>query len=471
MKILLTGANGYIGKRLLKVLIGLQYEVICCVRDKKRFHFDSVKHQRIKIIEVDLLQKKSLKKLPKDIDGAYYLVHSMSNSENFIELEEKCALNFQKYLEKTSIQHLIYLSGIVNSSVLSKHLNSRKNVELLLSKGSYNFTSLRAGIVIGSGSASFEIIRDLVEKLPFMITPKWLLTKCQPIGISDVLIYLSRCLFNKATYQNSYDIGGPDILSYKEMLEGYAASRNLKRVIFTVPVMTPRLSSYWLYFVTSTTYRLAVSLVDSMHVEVTCSKNNLNELLGVSPISYQEALEKAFNKIGEKNVISSWKDSYTSSGFKYHISDLLNVPEFGCFVDQRFKDISNLENTIDKIWKIGGETGWYQGNLLWEIRGFIDKISGGVGLRRGRTNSNTINAGDAIDFWRVLHADRNKGHLILYAEMKLPGEAWLEFKIIDKKLFQTATFRPLGVYGRIYWYAVLPFHSYIFNGMLKKLVN
>ncbi|NVJ64457.1 MAG: SDR family oxidoreductase [Flavobacteriaceae bacterium] len=471
MKILLTGANGYIGKRLLTVLLGLQYEVICCVRDKKRFHFETVELQRIQVIEIDLLDKESLNKLPKDIDGAYYLVHSMSNSENFNELEEKCALNFQKYLEKTSLQHLIYLGGIVNSTVLSKHLNSRKNVEQLLSKGSYNFTSLRAGIIIGSGSASFEIIRDLVEKLPIMITPNWLLTKCQPIGISDVLIYLSRCLFNKATYQNFYDIGGPDILSYKEMLEGYAASRNLKRVIYTVPVMTPRLSSYWLYFVTSTTYRLAVSLVDSMHVEVTCSENNLNELLDISPISYQEALEKAFNKIGSKNVISSWKDSYTSSGFKYPISDLLKVPEFGCFVDQRSMHISNLENTIDKIWKIGGATGWYQGNFLWEIRGFIDKLSGGVGLRRGRTNSNTINAGDAIDFWRVLYANKNKGHLLLFAEMKLPGEAWLEFKIIDAKLVQTATFRPLGVYGRLYWYAVLPFHSYIFEGMLRKLIN
>jgi hypothetical protein len=304
-----------------------------------------------------------------------------------------------------------------------------------------------------------------------MITPKWLRTRCQPIGISDVLQYLSKSLFEPQTYNKHYDIGSTDILTYKEMLLGYAEVRKLKRYIYTVPVMTPRISSYWLYFVTSTSYRLAVSLVDSMKTEVICSPSDINSILSIQPISYKEALERAFSKISSNRIASSWKDSFTSSGFNFEITETPRVPEFGCFRDKRIKGMKDKKITIDKLWRIGGETGWYHADFLWELRGFIDKLSGGVGLRRGRTNIHTINTGDAIDFWRVIHSDKNTGHLTLYAEMKLPGEAWLEFKIVNNRLVQTATFRPLGVYGRMYWYAVLPFHSYIFNGMLNKLTS
>jgi uncharacterized protein YbjT (DUF2867 family) len=470
-KILLTGANGYIGKRLLEVLINMNFDVVCCVRDAMRFNLNDFERKHIEVIEIDLLNRESLDKLPADIDGAYYLVHSMSSNHNFDELERICALNFVSYLNQTTVKHVIYLSGIVNSSELSKHLDSRKNVEDILAKGTYNFTCLRAGIIIGSGSASFEIIRDLVEKLPVMITPKWLRTRCQPIGISDVLLYLSKSLFEPQTYNEHYDIGSTDILSYKEMLLGYAEARNLKRYIYIVPVMTPRISSYWLYFVTSTSYRLAVSLVDSMKTEVICSTSDINSILSVQPIGYKEALDRAFSKISSKRIASSWKDSFTSSGFNFEITETPRVPEFGCFRDKRIKEMKDKNITIDKLWRIGGETGWYHADFLWELRGFIDKLSGGVGLRRGRTNIHTIHTGDAIDFWRVIHSDKNTGHLTLYAEMKLPGEAWLEFKIVNNRLVQTATFRPLGVYGRMYWYAVLPFHSYIFNGMLNKLTS
>ena len=296
-KILLTGANGYIGKRLLEVLINMNFDVVCCVRDTMRFNLNDFERKHIEVIEVDLLNRESLDKLPVDIDGAYYLVHSMSSNHNFDELERICALNFVSYLNQTTVEHVIYLSGIVNSLDLSKHLDSRKNVEDILAKGTYNFTCLRAGIIIGSGSASFEIIRDLVEKLPVMITPKWLRTRCQPIGISDVLQYLSKSLFEPQTYNKHYDIGSADILTYKEMLLGYAEARKLKRYIYTVPVMTPRISSYWLYFVTSTSYRLAVSLVDSMKTEVICSPSDINSILSIQPIGYKEALDKAFRKI------------------------------------------------------------------------------------------------------------------------------------------------------------------------------
>lgn len=471
MKVLLTGATGYIGKRILPVLIEAGHEVICCVRDVRRFNPPESVKQKISIIEIDLLNEKSLECIPEDIDGAYYLIHSMSSSRDYKSLEKTSAINFRNALKKTKVKQVIYLSGIVNESNLSKHLSSRKDVEIELEKGSYSLTTLRAGIIIGSGSASFEIIRDLVEKLPIMITPKWLKIKCQPIGIADVISFLSKSLSNPKTYNQNFDIGGADVLSYKQMLLGFAKCRNLKRTILVVPVMTPRLSSYWLYFVTSTSYRLAVSLVNSMKVEVVCRDSTINSILEIEPLSYEEALKRAFNKIENNAIISSWKDSYSSSGISFNITDFIKVPKFGCFIDERKRKIDDRELCLNKIWSIGGETGWHYASWLWKLRGTLDKIVGGVGLRRGRTNLTSIEAGDAVDFWRVLYANKNEGRLLLFAEMKLPGEAWLEFKIVGDQLEQTATFRPLGLWGRLYWYSVLPFHGIIFRGMLKKLTN
>lgn len=471
MKVLLTGATGYIGKRLLAVLVEAGHEVFCCVRDLNRFHAPKSLRDKIHLIALDLLDEASLENIPKDIDGAYYLVHSMSASSDYEELEYQSAVNFRNALNKTNAKHVVYLSGIVNTQELSDHLSSRKNVEIELGKGNYHCTALRAGIIIGSGSASFEIIRDLVEKLPVMVTPKWLLTKCQPIAIANVIAFLSKSLFNEKTYDQNFDIGGPDVLSYKEMLLEFAKVRGLKRSITIVPVMTPRLSSYWLYFVTSTSYKLATALVDSMKIEVVCRDRKLNAILDVEPMSYREALEKAFSKIRNNAIVSSWKDAYVSSGMDINISDFIEVPTYGCFVDKRSKKIIDWQSSMDTIWSIGGENGWFYGNWLWKIRGFLDKLVGGVGLRRGRTSPSEINAGDALDFWRVLYANKEEGRLLLFAEMKLPGEAWLEFRVVDGKLVQTATFRPLGLLGRLYWYAVFPFHGFIFRGMLNAIVK
>jgi len=471
MKILLTGATGYIGKRILPVLVEAGHEVICCVRDKSRFKPpEAIKH-KIQTIQIDLLVKESLNVIPKDIDCAYYLVHSMAASSDYQKLEQESAVNFRNALNETKVRHVVYLSGIINESELSDHLTSRKTVELELNKGDYNLTTLRAGIIIGSGSASFEIIRDLVEKLPVMVTPKWLNTKCQPIGISDVITFLSKCIFNARTYNQNFDIGGPDILSYKEMLLEFAQIRGLKRRIYIVPVMTPRISSYWLYFVTATSYKLAVALVHSMKVEVICRDSSINNILEVTPMSYKEAISVAFRKIESNQIVSSWKDAYSSSGNNDIISEFIQVPTFGCFTDQRTRAFKNKAECTEKIWSIGGQTGWYYGDWLWRTRGFLDKIAGGVGLRRGRTHRSSLHTGDALDFWRVLYADKNEVRLLLFAEMKLPGEAWLEFKIVNEELIQTATFRPLGLWGRLYWYSVLPFHGFIFRGMLKKLTK
>ena len=471
MKILLTGATGYIGKRLLPQLIKKGHHVVCCVRDISRFHPPTSLIKNISIIEVDLLINSSLDKIPDDIDIAYYLVHSMSSSKDYSLLEEQSAVNFREKISNTSVKQVIYLSGIVNESNLSKHLLSRKNVENELGKGDYNLTCLRAGIIIGSGSASFEIMRDLVEKLPIMVAPKWLQTKCQPIGISDVQRFLIECIMKKETFNRNFDIGCNDILSYKEMLFRFAEIRNLDRIIITIPIMTPRLSSYWLYFVTSTSYKLARSLVDSMSIEIICRNNEINRILGINPISYKEAIERAFDKIQNNEIISSWKDSYSSSELNYNISENIKVPKFGCFTDRRVKKIIDRKITINKIWSIGGTKGWYYANWLWKIRGFLDTLTGGVGLRRGRTNISEISVGDSLDFWRVIYADKKEGRLLLFAEMKLPGEAWLEFKIVDDALVQTATFRPLGVAGRLYWYLVYPLHEIIFLGLIRKLTS
>ena len=473
MRILLTGSTGYIAQRLLPLLLGNGHEVICCVRDRERFDSEKYRSTHLLVIEVDFLKPDTLKNIPSDIDAAYYLIHSMSTSTgDFEKMEMTSAINFKNCLQQTKVRQVIYLSGIVNEEILSKHLTSRRNVERILGSVSYSLTTLRAGIIIGSGSASFEIIRDLVEKLPLMIAPRWLDTKSQPIAIRNVIEFLSGVLLNEKTFNKSYDIGGPDIMTYKQMLLRFAKVRGLKRWIGIVPVMTPKLSSYWLYFITSTSYSLAQNLVDSMKVEVICKDNNLKELLGITPVSYEDAIREAFKKIELNQVPSSWKDALTSNTLYEGLSRYAEVPVHGCFFDYRKLHVADSEKVINRIWSIGGSTGWYYGGWLWGIRGFIDKLFGGVGLRRGRKNQTEISPGEALDFWRVLIADKREKRLLLFAEMKLPGEAWLEFRIDNQNvLHQTATFRPLGLWGRLYWYSVLPFHGLIFRGMIRNLAS
>ncbi|MBU2947495.1 SDR family oxidoreductase [Zobellia uliginosa] len=473
MKILLTGANGYIGMRLLPQLLKMGHEVVCTVRDEARFSIEKEMREQIEVLEIDFLKEVEPFKIPKDIDAAYFLIHSMSSStQDFDELEATTAKNFNTYVSETQVKQVIYLSGIVNEENLSKHLWSRKNVERILYEGSFELTVLRAGIIVGSGSSSFEIIRDLCEKLPFMITPKWVLTKTQPIAIRDILAFLTGVLGNEKTYNDSFDIAGPNVLTYKQMLEQYAEVRGFKNYILTVPVMTPKLSSYWLYFVTSTSYKLALNLVDSMKIEVIAKDQRLQKILNIEPHTYKEAIDLAFKKIEQNLVVSSWKDSMVSGRFKKNLEKYIQVPKYGVLKDEKKVKVDNPEQVLRNIWKIGGETGWYYGNWLWKIRGIIDKFSGGVGLRRGRTHPDKIYAGDSLDFWRVLLADKKAKRLLLFAEMKLPGEAWLEFKIDENNvLHQTATFRPRGLKGRLYWYSIVPFHYFIFGGMIRNIAK
>ena len=478
VKILVTGANGYIGMRLIPVLIQNGHEIICCVRNKSRLSLDEAYGEKLQIVEADFLKPDTLANIPQDVDVAYFLIHSMNSSTgNFKHLEAKTASNFNTYINTSDVKQVIYLSGIVNQDALSEHLESRLNVEKILRKNEAELTVLRAGIIVGSGSASFEIIRDLVEKLPIMIAPKWLKTKCQPIAIRDVIAFLSKVIELDEAKGKVFDIGGPDILTYKQMLLQFAEVRNLKRTIITVPVLSPRLSSMWLFFVTATSFNLARNLVDSMKVDVIARSNNLAKKLGIETITYKESVQYAFQKIKQNLVISSWKDAMVASDDEINqIEKFIEVPSHGCYRDLKKKEIKgSVDLVLKKIWSIGGNTGWYYGTFLWKIRGYLDKLFGGIGLRRGRRSPTDLHPGDALDFWRVIVASKKQGRLLLFAEMKLPGEAWLEFRIKKENnrhyLVQSATFRPKGLWGRLYWYSVWPFHIFVFEGMSRKLVT
>ncbi len=476
MHILLTGSNGYIGKRLLPILLQEGHKVTCLLRQKGLEVPEEYKGQ-VNIVYADLLKPKELSSLPLDIDFAYYLVHSMGEvkeRKQLKSLEIYAAKNFVSYLEKTKVKQLIYLTGLSPEEKLSFHLESRKNVEDFFLASSIPATSLRAGIIIGSGSASFEIIRDLVEKLPVMIAPKWLNNKCQPIAISDVLYYLIATLGEEKSYNKRYDIAGPDVLTFKEILKSFSKLRGLRRFIFTIPVLTPRLSSYWLYFVTSVNFSLAKYLVDSVKNNVVKKNNSINDIIKRDCLSFDEAVKRSFKKIEQNLVLSSWKDNWQCDDFPEDMIDLIKVPEYACLKDLRYFELKvDVKEAYRRIWTIGGDNGWYTLDWSWRLRGFLDKLVGGVGLRRGRRDPYKLNSGDTLDFWRVILADKRHMRLLLYAEMKLPGEAWLEFHIQKTdsgyRLKQEATFRPKGLLGRIYWYSLAPIHPIIFKSMAKAI--
>ena len=483
MKILLTGATGYIGQRLLP-LLAADHDVVCLVRDARRFSLAEILPEallgRVSVAQGDLLKPDTLAGVPTDIDVAYYLVHSMSGgNHDFFQLEQQSAHNFTQFLNTTTARQVIYLSGIANDHGLSVHLRSRFAVEAVLGKATTaQLTVLRASIIIGSGSASFEIIRDLVEKLPVMVTPRWLNSRCQPIGIRDIMFYLTAVLDREACFGRAFDVGGPDVLTYRQMLLGLAAQRGYRRWIVTVPVLTPRLSSWWLYLVTSTTFSLAQSLVESLKNDTVCDpEKSISAVVPHECMSYAAALALAFQRIEQNEVVSSWSDALSSGTMRQNYMDAIQIPKNGMFFDRQLLPFRRpAAEVLDNIWRIGGDRGWYKTDWLWQLRGILDKAVGGPGLRRGRRSPSRLRAGDPLDFWRVLVADKPGRRLLLYAEMKLPGEAWLQFRIVDQEdgshaLEQLAAYRPRGLAGRLYWYSVLPFHGIIFKGMVKNLVQ
>lgn len=475
MNILLTGVTGYIGGRLLPVLLDAGHTVYACVRDRNRFPKGYEQYTNLHITEVDFLHP-HIENLPLEIDAAYYLIHSMTDSVDHFDADEGIqARNFVAYMERTRVKQVIYLSGIAAGAELSRHLSSRKHVGEILAEGNFNLTILRAAIIVGAGSASFEIMYDLVDKLPFMIAPKTLNNLCQPIAVKNVIFYLKGVLMDPRFYNRTFDIGGPDVLTYKNMLEGIARVRSLKRHIITVPGISASLIAHWFYFITSTSYKLAVNLSDSMKNTVICQENSIRKLLSQHLLTYEEMVEQALEKIETDNVLTSWKDSFSSSGLNYKISDHWKVPVHGVLSYEVEEKVHvGRDEVLKRVWEIGGSNGWWFANWLWKARGFLDLFGKGVGMR-GRTNREKLMPGDAIDFWRVMIADKEAGRLLLYAEMIMPGQGWLEFRLFEKnhKLFlrQKATFRPHGWRGRLYWLSTKPLHHFIFHGMIRKMTE
>ena len=480
MRILLTGANGYIGMRLLPVLIEAGHEVTCVVRDKKRFQPSPDLLSKVSIIEFDFLHPENAVQNfnHKTFDVAYYLIHSLGDTTTTLkEYEIRAAGCFVLVATLTQVKQIIYLGGISNEKKLSNHLLARKAVKDVLINSGIDYTIFEAGIIVGSGSISFEIIRDLTEKLPLMIVPRWLNSRCQPIAIRNLINYLLRCILNEQTLNKTFEIGGPEILSYKQMILDFAAVRGYKRYIISLPVLFPGLSAYWLYLTTSANFSIASQLVLSMKNDLICKDQSIQKIIPQDLISYKEAIKLAFLKIEQNMVLSSWTDAASSSLNRLDINQFVEVPVNGCYKDKRWIEIdkSEVEEVAERFFGIGGNQGWYYADYLWRIRGLLDKLVGGVGLGRGRRSDKDIQTGDALDFWRVLLADRKNHRLLLYSEMKLPGEAWLEFSIVKNNyrcyLKQTATFRPNGILGRNYWYSMLPFHFFIFRNMLKRIAG
>ena len=480
MRILLTGANGYIGMRLLPILVEAGHDVTCIVRDSIRFQPLYDLQRKIKVIEYDFLKPSQAAQVfaVTHFDVAFYLIHSLKDTfVSLEELERKSAENFVQVAKTTGVKKLIYLGGISNQSGLSTHLNARKIVKDVLIESGIKYTIFETGIIVGSGSASFEIIRDLVEKMPFLAGPRWLLSKCQPIAIRNVINYLHAAVLNEATNNRTFEIGGPDVLTYKDMMLQFAEVRGYKRRIFILPFLTPRISSYWLYIITSTNFTIARQLVESLKNDVICHDNSVRDIIPQELFSYKESIQLAFQMIKQNMVVSSWKDASISALNHLDINEYIEVPFMGCYRDKRWVEIeeNQVQEISDRFFGIGGVNGWFYANYLWRIRGLIDKLFGGVGLRRGRKSDVDLKPGDALDFWRVILADRKNHRLLLFAEMKLPGEAWLEFSIVhyhNRYLYkQTATFRPRGIAGRNYWYAMLPFHFFIFRNMMKRITK
>ena len=474
-KVLVTGATGYIGGRLIPKLIENGHQVRAMTRKRDRLA-ERTWLGAIEVATGDALEPASLADAMRDIEVAYYLIHSMSGSDQFHQRDLQAAHNFGQAAAQAGVRRLIYLGGLGDpESDLSQHLRSRQETGKALQAAGVPVTEFRAGIVVGAGSLSFEMIRNLAELIPIMIAPRWVSTKIQPIAIQDVLAYLVDALETPASQDKIIEIGGSDVLTYGEMLLGYSEIRGLKRFIIPVPVLTPRLSSYWVHWMTPVPARIARPLIEGLRNEVIVRDKNAQEIFpGITPMDYRAAVEKALERLDAGQVATTWSDSLASSG---SIAEpvALTVQE-GMIIEKRQLDVEANPVELYRVFsRLGGQTGWLYANYLWQLRGMLDRLIGGAGFRRGRRSPTDLRVGDAIDFWRV-EANEMNHRILLRAEMKVPGRAWLEFQVqpLDNsksRLTQNAYFAPKGLFGFLYWYLIYPIHSLIFSGLINSIAN
>lgn len=472
MTILVLGATGYIGGRLVPRLLEAGHSVRCLARDPRKL--EGRGWNRAEVVRGDVLDSGVLLRAMQGCEVVYYLVHSMTSGEDsFEERDRTAARNAASAAAKDGVQRIIYLGGLGKRHAdLSAHLRSRHEVGDILREGPVPVTEFRAAIIIGSGSASFDMMHALVNRLPVMTAPRWVATRSQPIAVQDVLRYLVDCLAVPETTGRVLDIGGPDILTYREMMLRFARVLGLRRFIFVIPVLTPRLSSLWVNLVTPISSSLARPLIEGLKSEMVCESDVARRLFSFVPLSFEEALRRALQRVREHAVETTWSNASVSDP-----ADLL--PEEADV--QVLSDIQRLtvEASAEHVYRvfsmIGGTTGWYYADELWRVRGFMDKTIGGVGLRRGRRDPTELLHGDALDFWRVESVTPGR-QLVLRAEMKLPGRAWLEFSVqpwgpAQSVFTQTARFYPRGIWGLAYWYGIYPLHLLVFRGMARAIAQ
>lgn len=468
MKVLLTGSTGYIGRRLKqKLLKDPSIDLRLYVRNKKALSPNIEKEAEV--FEGDTFDTKKLEAALKGVHVAYYLIHSLNN-KNYKDLDKISAQNFVETAKKCGVNRIIYLGGLgVKNDDTSEHLLSRiETGEVLSSCSEVQTIWIRAGVIIGSGSTSFEIIRNLTEKLPVMTTPKWVYTKAQPIAVDDVLRYLEQAIYLYDKENLVIDIGSEQ-LTYRDMMIQAGKALDLKRFLIPLPFLSINISSYWLNLFTPVPFTVAKALIEGLKSEVVIQNDNAKKYFpNIKPISYENAVKKAIEEIKANQVISRWTDTGGKIWDRDHSKEISDA----IFVDRKIHDISSLDK--EKVFKsftsIGGDNGWFDYDFLWEIRGIIDKLIGGVGLKRGRRDQCDLRVGECLDFWKVADIKENE-RLLLYAQMKVPGNAWLEFKIEGDKLIQSAYFYPKGVLGRAYWYALVPLHYFVFNNMIESVIK
>lgn len=468
-KILLTGSTGYVGGRLLPLILQSGYRVRCLTR--RVASEANLVGDNVEVAIGNALDLDSLNAALQGIETAYYFIHSMGDSEDFEKMDRQAAENFAQACTQQNVKRIVYLGGLGNrADDLSKHLRSRLEIGDILRTSKATVVEFQASIIIGSGSLSFEMIRALVERLPIMICPKWVRVLAQPISIEDVLDYLVEVLNHPIDESRIYEIGGPEQISYGEIMQRYAKQRGLRRYMIPVPVLTPYLSSLWLGLVTPLYSRVGRKLVDSLRNSTLVVNDSAQKAFSIVPRSVDDSIARALIYEDKEFAETRWSDAFSAGGEEKSWGGV----RFGSrLVDSRTRTVDlNAEQAFLPIRRIGGQTGWYYGTWLWKIRGFMDLLAGGVGVRRGRRDPDHIRVGDTLDFWRVEQIVDNK-ILRLAAEMKVPGRAWLEFEVTEEdgicKVRQTAIFDPVGLFGIVYWYSLFPLHELVFRGMLRNI--